>query len=136
MFYTLGGCTFDSLNHVRFSPSNLDDVRIFYRKKWIPVRMVPHFHGPSCCCGCWCSWLYLLQIQTSGMSCLLVLHSSLFVFQNQMSSYMLTKHCGFCSQSYMDSEIMAIMSQYMPLDNNHNNEVAAEAQPLRHGSSV
>ncbi|KAJ4702734.1 Vacuolar-sorting receptor-like protein [Melia azedarach] len=39
-------------------------------------------------------------------------------------------------RSYMDSEIMAIMSQYMPLDNNHNNEVAAEAQPLRHGSSV
>lgn len=39
-------------------------------------------------------------------------------------------------RSYMDSEIMAIMSQYMPLDNNHNNEVPDEAQPLRHGSSV
>ncbi|KDO77205.1 hypothetical protein CISIN_1g0067881mg, partial [Citrus sinensis] len=38
--------------------------------------------------------------------------------------------------SYMDSEIMAIMSQYMPLDNNHNNDVPNEAQPLRHGSSV
>ncbi|MQL68263.1 hypothetical protein Taro_000530 [Colocasia esculenta] len=34
-------------------------------------------------------------------------------------------------RSYMDSEIMAIMSQYMPLDNRHN-----EAQPLRQESSV
>ncbi|XP_068640699.1 vacuolar-sorting receptor 6-like [Aristolochia californica] len=32
-------------------------------------------------------------------------------------------------RSYMDSEIMAIMSQYMPLDNQQN-----EAQPLRQGS--
>lgn len=38
-------------------------------------------------------------------------------------------------QSYMDSEIMAIMSQYMPLDNQHNNRVqTAEAEPLRQGS--
>jgi len=29
-------------------------------------------------------------------------------------------------QRYMDSEIMAIMAQYMPLDNQHN-----ESQPLR-----
>ncbi|XP_074560109.1 vacuolar-sorting receptor 6-like [Curcuma longa] len=34
-------------------------------------------------------------------------------------------------RSYMDSEIMAIMSQYMPLDNNHN-----EAQPLRDDSTI
>ncbi|KAF2289259.1 hypothetical protein GH714_032530 [Hevea brasiliensis] len=39
-------------------------------------------------------------------------------------------------RSYMDSEIMAIMSQYMPLDNQHNNEVPAEVQPLRQGTSV
>ncbi|KAL5773742.1 hypothetical protein ACOSP7_013385 [Xanthoceras sorbifolium] len=39
-------------------------------------------------------------------------------------------------RSYMDSEIMAIMSQYMPLDSNHNNEVSTEVQPLRQGSSV
>lgn len=40
-------------------------------------------------------------------------------------------------RSYMDSEIMAIMSQYMPLDNNHHNaEVHSEAQPFRHESSV
>lgn len=38
-------------------------------------------------------------------------------------------------RSYMDSEIMAIMSQYMPLDNQHNNRVqTAEAEPLRQGS--
>ncbi|XP_057971501.1 vacuolar-sorting receptor 7-like [Malania oleifera] len=36
-------------------------------------------------------------------------------------------------RSYMDSEIMAIMSQYMPLDNNHSNEVQVESQPLRRG---
>jgi hypothetical protein len=36
----------------------------------------------------------------------------------------------------MDSEIMAIMSQYMPLDNNQNNEASTEAQPLRHGTMV
>ncbi|KAK3189066.1 hypothetical protein Dsin_028627 [Dipteronia sinensis] len=30
-------------------------------------------------------------------------------------------------RSYVDLEIMAIMSQYMPLDNNHNNEVSMEA---------
>ncbi|KAK1279509.1 Vacuolar-sorting receptor 7 [Acorus gramineus] len=34
-------------------------------------------------------------------------------------------------RSYMDSEIMAIMSQYMPLDNPQH-----EAQPLRQGQSV
>ncbi|EEF34226.1 hypothetical protein RCOM_1195900 [Ricinus communis] len=39
-------------------------------------------------------------------------------------------------RSYMDSEIMAIMSQYMPLDNHHNSEVPTEAQPLRQGTSV
>lgn len=39
-------------------------------------------------------------------------------------------------RSYMDSEIMAIMSQYMPLDNHQNNEVQHEAQPLRHSSTV
>lgn len=40
-------------------------------------------------------------------------------------------------RSYMDSEIMAIMSQYMPLDNQHNNQVVHhDAEPLRQGSSV
>ncbi|KAF2286861.1 hypothetical protein GH714_033498 [Hevea brasiliensis] len=39
-------------------------------------------------------------------------------------------------RSYMDSEIMAIMSQYMPLDKQHNNEVATEAQLLRQSTSV
>ncbi|KAL0909364.1 hypothetical protein M5K25_020223 [Dendrobium thyrsiflorum] len=34
-------------------------------------------------------------------------------------------------RSYMDSEIMSIMSQYMPLDNHHN-----EAQPLRQDSTI
>ncbi|XAR52872.1 hypothetical protein NMG60_11021189 [Bertholletia excelsa] len=39
-------------------------------------------------------------------------------------------------RSYMDSEIMAIMSQYMPLDNQHVNQVVHhEAEPLRQGSS-
>ncbi|KAL2340140.1 hypothetical protein Fmac_008080 [Flemingia macrophylla] len=36
-------------------------------------------------------------------------------------------------RSYMDSEIMAIMSQYMPLDQ-QNNVVHAETQPLRQGT--
>ncbi|XP_054804355.1 vacuolar-sorting receptor 7-like [Prosopis cineraria] len=36
-------------------------------------------------------------------------------------------------RSYMDSEIMAIMSQYMPLDQ-QSNEVQNEAQPLRQSS--
>uniref|UniRef100_A0A5B7BE82 EGF-like calcium-binding domain-containing protein n=1 Tax=Davidia involucrata TaxID=16924 RepID=A0A5B7BE82_DAVIN len=40
-------------------------------------------------------------------------------------------------RSYMDSEIMAIMSQYMPLDNHHNNQVVHhEAESLRQGLSV
>lgn len=42
-------------------------------------------------------------------------------------------------RSYMDSEIMAIMSQYMPLDgqNARNIEVHnTEIEPLRQGSSV
>ncbi|KAL4310681.1 hypothetical protein GQ457_01G045870 [Hibiscus cannabinus] len=39
-------------------------------------------------------------------------------------------------RSYMDSEIMAIMSQYMPLDNHHSNEVASESQPLRQSSTA
>ncbi|KAG5105470.1 hypothetical protein JHK82_042445 [Glycine max] len=38
-------------------------------------------------------------------------------------------------RSYMDSEIMAIMSQYMPLDQ-QNNVVHAEAQPLRQQGAV
>lgn len=36
----------------------------------------------------------------------------------------------FCLQSYMDSEIMSIMSQYMPLDSQNN-----ENQPLRQHDS-
>ncbi|GLU08596.1 hypothetical protein SLE2022_255000 [Rubroshorea leprosula] len=39
-------------------------------------------------------------------------------------------------RSYMDSEIMAIMSQYMPLDSQHANEVPSEAQPLRQTSTA
>ncbi|KAK9268050.1 hypothetical protein L1049_010489 [Liquidambar formosana] len=39
-------------------------------------------------------------------------------------------------QSYMDSEIVAIMSQYMPINNQDNNKVKNEAQPLQQGSSV
>ncbi|THG09372.1 hypothetical protein TEA_013788 [Camellia sinensis var. sinensis] len=40
-------------------------------------------------------------------------------------------------RSYMDSEIMAIMSQYMPLDNQHNNQVVHhDAEPLRQGTEV
>lgn len=39
-------------------------------------------------------------------------------------------------RSYMDSEIMAIMSQYMPLDGQHHNQVVQhEGEPLRQGSS-
>lgn len=42
-------------------------------------------------------------------------------------------------RSYMDSEIMAIMSQYMPLDSQNARNVnvhSSEAEPLRQGSSV
>ncbi|KAK4748073.1 hypothetical protein SAY87_014659 [Trapa incisa] len=40
-------------------------------------------------------------------------------------------------RSYMDAEIMAIMSQYMPLDSQHSQEVVhAEGQPLRGGNTV
>ncbi|GAB4829476.1 Vacuolar-sorting receptor 6 [Ancistrocladus abbreviatus] len=40
-------------------------------------------------------------------------------------------------RSYMDSEIMAIMAQYMPLDNHSRSvEVHSEDEPLRRGSSV
>lgn len=39
-------------------------------------------------------------------------------------------------RSYMDSEVMAIMSQYMPLDNHQNNQVVHhESEPLRQGGS-
>ncbi|KAI4332088.1 hypothetical protein L6164_017025 [Bauhinia variegata] len=37
-------------------------------------------------------------------------------------------------RSYMDSEIMSIMSQYMPLDQQNNEVHSAEAQPLRQSS--
>ncbi|KAF8025427.1 hypothetical protein BT93_F2303 [Corymbia citriodora subsp. variegata] len=39
-------------------------------------------------------------------------------------------------RSYMDSEIMAIMSQYMPLDNHNPPEVHTDVQPLRGGTTV
>ncbi|XP_058197286.1 vacuolar-sorting receptor 6-like isoform X1 [Rhododendron vialii] len=40
-------------------------------------------------------------------------------------------------RSYMDSEIMAIMSQYMPLDSQNNNQVVHhDTEPLRQGSAV
>ncbi|XP_030550062.2 vacuolar-sorting receptor 6 [Rhodamnia argentea] len=39
-------------------------------------------------------------------------------------------------RSYMDSEIMAIMSQYMPLDNDHPPEVQTDVQPLRGRTTV
>lgn len=53
-----------------------------------------------------------------------------------MMDYIL-KNTKFALQSYMDSEIMAIMSQYMPLDSNHNsNEPETEVQPLQRGVSA
>ncbi|KAJ0853396.1 putative EGF-like calcium-binding domain, PA domain-containing protein [Helianthus annuus] len=40
-------------------------------------------------------------------------------------------------RAYMDSEIMAIMSQYMPLDNQNQNQVVVhESEPLRQTSTV
>ncbi|GKV24540.1 hypothetical protein SLEP1_g34140 [Rubroshorea leprosula] len=36
----------------------------------------------------------------------------------------------------MDSEIIAIMSQYMPIDNQHAKEVRGDAQPLRQTSTA
>ncbi|GKV24531.1 hypothetical protein SLEP1_g34133 [Rubroshorea leprosula] len=39
-------------------------------------------------------------------------------------------------RSYMDSEIMAIMSQYMPIDNQYAKEVRSDTQPLRQTSTV
>lgn len=40
-------------------------------------------------------------------------------------------------RSYMDSEILSIMSQYMPLDGQQNNQVVHhEAEPLQQGSAV
>ncbi|KAM7272108.1 hypothetical protein ACFE04_031322 [Oxalis oulophora] len=39
-------------------------------------------------------------------------------------------------RSYMDSEIMAIMSQYMPLDNQQNVESASDVRPLRQSTAV
>lgn len=39
-------------------------------------------------------------------------------------------------RSYMDSEIMSIMSQYMPLDNHHAPEAQRDVQPLRGGTTV
>ncbi|KAI9198924.1 hypothetical protein LWI28_024502 [Acer negundo] len=62
--------------------------------------------------------------------------------QIQMVLHLLdTSSCGRCQwstgagyifykyrlRSYMDLEIMAIMSQYMPPDNHHSNEVSMEA---------
>ncbi|KAJ6705269.1 RING FINGER AND PROTEASE ASSOCIATED DOMAIN-CONTAINING [Salix purpurea] len=39
-------------------------------------------------------------------------------------------------RSYMDSEIMAIMSQYMPLDTNQDNEASTGTRPLQHVTAV
>lgn len=42
-------------------------------------------------------------------------------------------------RSYMDSEIVAIMSQYMPLDSQQARDVNvhnSDTEPLQHGSSV
>ncbi|KAI6704832.1 hypothetical protein NL676_007794 [Syzygium grande] len=39
-------------------------------------------------------------------------------------------------QSYMDSEIMATISRYMPLDNHHPPEVQTDVQPLRGATRV
>ena len=38
------------------------------------------------------------------------------------------------SQSYMDSEIMSIMSQYMPLDSQNKVESHSETETLRQGA--
>lgn len=46
--------------------------------------------------------------------------------------YVPTKsYVHYISQSYMDSEIMSIMSQYMPLDSQNKVEAHAESEPLR-----
>lgn len=43
-------------------------VRQFCRKKRIEIWMVPHPCDPWCCDWSWHCWLYILQIQASGMS--------------------------------------------------------------------
>jgi hypothetical protein len=42
-------------------------VSQFCRKKWIQIWMVPHPCDPSCCDWFRYCWLYILQIQASGM---------------------------------------------------------------------
>lgn len=75
------------------------------------------------CDRCWSSSLCVLQVQTPGMPVL----ENLAVYSHHCY---VTANAAF-SQSYMDSEIMAIMSQYMPLDN-HNNET----RPLREDTAA
>lgn len=90
-------------------------------------------------CGCRGNKLYISEHDTcierhtskfAWFLTLLVLAAAVGV---GMAGYIFYK---YRLRSYMDSEIMAIMSQYMPLDNQQNQRVHHEAEPLQPHSSV
>lgn len=93
----------------------------------LEIRLVLDGLGPAV--GRWSlrGGLRLLQVQAPGEYPLVEMNQS--PRETCQSGCWHVAH--FLFQSYMDSEIMAIMSQYMPIDN-HNNEV----QPLVRESTV
>lgn len=90
-------------------------------------------------CGCRGDKLYILEHDTcierhtSKFGWFLTLLVLAAVVAASMAGYIFYK---YRLRSYMDSEIMAIMSQYMPIDSPQNQVVHHEAEPLQQRSSV
>ncbi|CAN0920142.1 Vacuolar-sorting receptor 6 [Linum grandiflorum] len=90
-------------------------------------------------CKCKAGLLYMKELDTciarsgSGLGWFLIFGILAVLAGAGVAGYIFYK---YRLRSYMDSEIMAIMSQYMPLDNNDNGNANCEAQTVRHSTSV
>ncbi|KAL8159110.1 hypothetical protein V2J09_000647 [Rumex salicifolius] len=93
--------------------------------------------GYNCKCGG--NRLYIEEHDTciektaSKVSWFLALLLVAIVVGASLAGYLFYK---YRLRSYMDSEIMAIMSQYMPLDNNNRRVEVHEDEPLQRSSAV
>ena len=86
-------------------------------RKWIKTQMVIHNYGCNRHCRHLLNFLYILQVPSSGNGHFATYEVSLMHHHSSNSNYHLSIFIKISMQSYMDSEIVSIMSQYIPLDN-------------------
>lgn len=105
------------------------------REKRIRNWMVLYICDSSCSRKYLCRWLRVLQVSSQGMFihvCFSYWIVKLIVIMNLSDDNSFSVSKTPKCQSYMDSEIMAIMSQYMPLESqNTTDPTTGESQQLR-----